>query len=72
MLSTRRFERETFVAIQLANHVSTFSKTKIARVAHVAPCEGKWFIGCAFQSPLDSEEMQAVTADPHVSRASPK
>jgi hypothetical protein len=65
MLSTRRLERGTFVAIQFANPISAFSKTKIARVMHVAPSEGKWLVGCVFQTPLDSAEMEVLTNRAH-------
>jgi hypothetical protein len=64
MLTTRRLERGTFVAIQLANPAAAFSKTKIARVVHVVQSEGAWLVGCAFQTPLEAAEMDAVTAAP--------
>jgi hypothetical protein len=67
MLSTRQFERGTFVAIQLANLATAFSKTAVARVVHVVPNGDKWFVGCAFQTPLDVDDMTAMTA-PAVAR----
>ena len=64
MLSTRQFERGTFVAIQLANLATAFSKTAVARVVHVAPSGNRWFVGCTFQTPLDADDMAAMSAVP--------
>src|SRR5262249_14115038 len=64
MLSTRMFERGTFVAIQLANLATAFSKTAVARVVHVAQSGDKWFVGCAFQTPLDADDMAAMAVAP--------
>jgi hypothetical protein len=66
MLSTRSFERGTFVAIQLANLATAFCKTAVARVVHVVPSGDKWFVGCAFQTPLDADDMTAMAATPAV------
>ena len=62
MLSTRRFERGTFLAIQFLNLANADSKTRTAQVTHVAPCHGGWFIGCAFRTPLDKGELQDFAA----------
>jgi hypothetical protein len=60
MISTRRFERGTYIAIQIANLANDFMKMKVARVAHVAPCRDKWFVGCSFQTPLHADEIDAM------------
>ena len=69
MLSTRHFEQGSFVAIQLANLTTAFSKTAVARVVHVSPSEDKWFVGCAFRTPVDPDDLEAVGAGPLVTAA---
>jgi hypothetical protein len=69
MLSTRPFEQGAFVAIQLANLGTAFSKTAVAKVVHVSPSGDKWFVGCAFRTPVDPDDLVAVGAGPFVNRA---
>jgi hypothetical protein len=60
MLSTRRFEQGAFIAIQLANLNNVSSRTKVAKVVRVVASENKWFLGCVFQTPLDTAELASI------------
>jgi hypothetical protein len=60
MLSTRRFDQGAFIAIQLANLTNVSSRTKVAKVVRVVAIEDKWFLGCMFQTPLDTAELASI------------
>ncbi len=60
MLSTRQFERGIFIAVQMMNMATRFMQTRVARVQHVAASNGKWFVGCQLQSPLDEDDLRLL------------
>jgi hypothetical protein len=60
MVSTRQFDRGVYIAVQLVNLATRFGQTRIARVMHVAPTGGKWFLGCLLQSPFDEEDLRLL------------
>jgi hypothetical protein len=64
LLSTRRFESGAFIAVQLANLATTATQTRVARVTHVSPTGGRWFLGCALQTPFDTADLQALRDRP--------
>lgn len=61
MLSTRHFERGAFVAIQFFDLLSGQGKTRTAQVMRVDERPGGWFLGCSFRTPLDDDELAALT-----------
>lgn len=60
IVSTRRFEPGGYIALQLTNRVTQFEQTRTARVQHVAATNGKWFLGCLLQTPLDEDDMRLL------------
>ena len=62
MLSTRQFERGVYIAVQLLNLANRFAQTRVARVMHVAPSGGKWFLGCTLQTPLDDDDLRSLVS----------
>jgi hypothetical protein len=62
IVSTRRFERGGYIALQMTNLATRFEQTRVARVMHVVSTNGKWFLGCLLQSPFDDEDLRLLLA----------
>jgi hypothetical protein len=61
VLLDRRFESGTILAIELGATADGPSRSLEARVVHVKQTAGKkWMVGCAFTTPLNEGELQAL------------
>jgi hypothetical protein len=60
LLASRRVEPGTLLAVVLANTSRGFSKTALARVAHVTALGGNFLVGCTFVTPLTYQEMSSL------------
>jgi hypothetical protein len=60
LLVSRRVEPGTLLAVVLANPPRGFSKTALARVAHVTAVGSSYLVGCSFVTPLTHQEMTAL------------
>lgn len=60
LLSGRRVEPGTLLAITLANPARGFSKTALARVVHATAQGGSFLLGCTFVTPLTYQEMTSL------------
>jgi hypothetical protein len=67
LLTSRRIEPGTKLAITLANAAKGFSKTVVVQVAHSTPQLGSHLIGGTFEVPLTYAEMSVLV----LSQASP-
>jgi hypothetical protein len=57
LLTSRRVEPGTTLAITLANTAKGFSKTVVAKVVHATPMPGSCLIGVTFTTALTYQEM---------------
>lgn len=57
LLSSRRIEPGTQLAIVLENKARGFSKTVLVRVTHATPQGGAFLVGGTFNTPLTYQEM---------------
>ena len=60
LLTSRRVEPGTTIAVTLANKPKGFSKTVIAKVVHATPVLGNFLIGVTFTTPITYQEMSAL------------
>jgi hypothetical protein len=60
LLTSRRVEPGTMLAITLANNAKGFSKTVVAKVIHATPALGTCLVGVTFTTPLTYQEMSAL------------
>jgi hypothetical protein len=61
MLSTRRFEPDAMVTIELRGPSGQFICTSPARVVHIRKrSEGGWHIGCVFATRLSEHQLQVL------------
>ena len=60
LLTSRRVEPGTMLAITLANTAKGFSKTVVAKVIHATPVPGSCLLGVTFTTPLTYQEMSAL------------
>src|SRR5437868_5613632 len=64
LVSDRRFERGTLLSVDLEDPEGGAARTVLARVVHVrAQEDGLWFMGCAFASELEAEELKQLHAE---------
>jgi hypothetical protein len=60
LITRRRVEPGTLLAVTLANAAKGFSKTVIVRVAHATPMAGGFLVGGSFTVPLTYQEMSTL------------
>jgi hypothetical protein len=60
LLTARRVQPGTLLAVSLANPAKGFARTVLVRVVHVTPQSGGWLVGGTFETPLAYQEMTAL------------
>ena len=60
LLTARRIQPGTLLAVSLANPAKGFARTLLVRVVHVTPLTGGWLVGGTFETPLTYQEMTAL------------
>jgi hypothetical protein len=60
LLLNRRLEPGVMLTLVLENVARGFSKTVLARVAHVTPLGSSFIVGCNFVTPLSYQEMSTL------------
>ena len=60
LLTVRRVQPGTLLALSLANPAKGFARTVLVSVVHATPQSGGWLLGGTFQTPLTYQEMTAL------------
>jgi hypothetical protein len=60
LLTGRRVEPGTMLAVTLANSSKGFTKTVLVRVTHATSVTGGYLVGGTFSAPLTYQEMTAL------------
>jgi hypothetical protein len=67
LIASRGFAAQTYLAIELKNESKSYFQVIPARVVHVTRhTDGTYLIGCAFQTELNEEELNALVSGPFI------
>ena len=60
LLTSRRAEVGTLLAVTLSNPARSFQRTVLVRVTHVTPSQGLYLVGGQFETSLRYDELTAL------------